>query len=59
MVFPCEGSNGGMAFMSSAENGAQKMREELARMVNEQFETPEIKHFLSVPLTMVRARFYF
>ena len=30
----------------------------LNRMVNEQFESPELKHFLSVPLTMGRARFY-
>ncbi|MFQ5904414.1 MAG: iron-containing redox enzyme family protein [Candidatus Binatia bacterium] len=27
-------------------------------MVNEQFESPQIKHFLSVPLTKERARFY-
>ncbi|MCZ6626110.1 MAG: iron-containing redox enzyme family protein [Deltaproteobacteria bacterium] len=30
----------------------------LDRMVNEQFETPEFKRFLSVPLTMERARFF-
>jgi len=30
----------------------------LDKMVNDQFETPEIKHFLSVPLTMERGRFF-
>jgi hypothetical protein len=30
----------------------------LNKMVNDQFETPEVKHFLSVPLTMERARFF-
>ena len=30
----------------------------LDRMVNEQFETPEFERFLSVPLTMERARFF-
>jgi len=30
----------------------------LNQMVNDQFETPEVKHFLSVPLTMERARFF-
>ena len=30
----------------------------LNKMVNDQFETPEVKHFLSVPLTMERGRFF-
>ena len=30
----------------------------LDKIVNDQFETPEIKHFLSVPLTKERAGFY-
>jgi hypothetical protein len=30
----------------------------LDRMVNDQFETPEFRHFLSVPLTMARGRFF-
>jgi len=30
----------------------------LDKMVNDQFEAPEIKHFLSVPLTMERGRFF-
>jgi len=32
--------------------------EELNRMVNRQFETPEFVHFLSVPVTRERARFF-
>ena len=35
-----------------------ELRATLNRMVNEQFESREIKHFLSVPLTMGRAQFY-
>ncbi len=35
-----------------------ELRATLNRMVNEQFESSEIKHFLSVPLTMGRAQFY-
>ncbi len=35
-----------------------EMRATLNRMVNDQFESSEIKHFLSVPLTMGRAQFY-
>ena len=30
----------------------------LDRMVNDQFETPEFRHFLSVPLTMARGKFF-
>jgi len=30
----------------------------LAKMVNDQFESPEFKHLLSVPLTLERGRFY-
>ena len=30
----------------------------LDKMVNDQFETPEVKHFLSVPLTRERGRFF-
>lgn len=35
-----------------------KLIEELNRMVNAQFEAPEFAHFLSVPLTRERARFF-
>lgn len=35
-----------------------KLIEELNRMVNEQFDTPEFVHFLSVPLNRARARFF-
>jgi hypothetical protein len=35
-----------------------KLIEELNRMVNAQYETPEFRHFLSVPLTRERARFF-
>jgi pyrroloquinoline quinone (PQQ) biosynthesis protein C len=35
-----------------------KLIEELNYMVNRQFETPEFVHFLSVPLTRERARFF-
>lgn len=37
---------------------ANELRATLNRMVNEQFESPEFRHFLSVPLTTERARFY-
>ena len=30
----------------------------LDKMVNDQFESPEFKHLLSVPLTLERGRFY-
>jgi hypothetical protein len=36
----------------------QELTATLNKMVNDQFETPEVKHFLSVPLTMERARFF-
>lgn len=39
-------------------SSSQELREELDRMVNEQFETPEFKRLLALPLTKNRARFY-
>jgi len=36
---------------------AKQLREELDRMVNVQFETPEFIKFLSIKYTMPRARF--
>ncbi len=38
--------------------GIARLLATLNRMVNEQFETAEFKRFLSVPLTLERARFY-
>jgi hypothetical protein len=35
-----------------------RLREDLNRMVNEQFDTPEFVHFLSVTLNRARARFF-
>lgn len=37
---------------------AEELTSTLDRMVNEQFETPEFRRFLSVPLTLERGRFY-
>jgi hypothetical protein len=39
-------------------DSAAELLSTLDRMVNEQFETPEFQHFLSVPFTRERARFY-
>jgi hypothetical protein len=39
-------------------NELNELLQELNEMVNAQFETPEIRHFFAVPLTMERARFY-
>jgi hypothetical protein len=36
----------------------QELTATLDRIVNDQFDTPEFKHFFSVPLTLERARFY-
>lgn len=50
-----------MAKVSTAEQTgglAERLEQELTRLAQSQFETPEFERFFSVPLTMERARFF-
>ena len=44
--------------MGSPENGSKKMWDELVRMVNEQFDTPQFRRLLSISFSRERAQQY-
>src|SRR5881409_794680 len=44
--------------MGSPENGSKKMWDELVRMVNDQFDTPQFRRLLSISFSRERAQQY-